>query len=157
MKKILLLIVLFVSLVVAAAGDIAYEVNSAGLTKVPSDVVVLDLNTEGDAVEDSTYVVYGPYAVTPAKGYAQYSGYQFYSGTLGGTTPTAAFAYQLSWSSDTADIEAGNWVTTDTLAATGSTDYVDLSSKSGKFIYFRVHNYDATYDTLGVLKILLKK
>lgn len=133
-------------------------VNTRGLTILPNDVYSLTLyDGVADTIEDSTLVTFGPYKLAVSKYEGMFAGYQFYSGALGGTTPTAAIAYQLTFSSDTADIISANWVTTDTLGATGATDYVDLSSKAAKYIYFRVHNYDATPDVMGKLEILFKK
>lgn len=133
-------------------------VNTGGLSFTPTDAKVIYLfDGTDDVIQDSTFVTFGPYSMSGARGNKMYKGYQFYAGALGGTTPEAGFAYQLSWSSDTADIIAANWVTTDTIPSAGTTDYVDLSSKSAKFIYFRVHNYDATYDTMGVLNVIMKK
>jgi hypothetical protein len=155
MKNILILLIALFAISVSADTTI---VNTSGLGIVPQNVSVIQLfDGVADTVEDSTFVTWGPYRMAADRNENAYKGYQFYSAAMTGTSPTAALAYQLTLSSDTADIVAGNWVTTDTLAETGSTDYVDLSSKSAKFIYFRYHNYDATSNVVGKLEIGLKK
>lgn len=151
MKKILFL--LLVTLAFASA-DTLY-VNTLGTSIAPGDVSYIELyDGVGDTVVDSNYIAFGPYKLAPAKGKDMYSGFQYFSAAGTGTT---AMAYQLAMSSTVTDTAAANWVTFDTIDASGSTKYVDLTSNSAKYIYFRVHNYSATSDIMGKLQVLFKE
>ena len=155
MKKIIILLVFVIAFIANADTTI---VNTVGLTIVPNNVVSLVLY-DGviDTIADGTKVTFGPYRLVADRNQDAYKGFQFYSGVLGGTTPGAILAYQLASTSDTGNIVSASWVDVDTLTSAGQTGYVDLSSKAAKFIYFRVHNYDATADVMGLLEILYKK
>jgi len=154
MKKIFL-IMLVAALYVSADTTI---VNTRGLNGTPSDINVVSIvDGVSDVIEDSTMVTYGPYRLFSGDNQPMYSGFQFISAGLGGTSPVAGVAYQLSATSTTTDTVAANWVYFDSLAETGSSIYVDLSSKAGKFVWFRVHNHDATYDTLRAITAVMKE
>ena len=151
MKKILIILI---ALFAIASADTLY-VNTIGTSIAPGDIQHIELyDGVGDTVVDSNYIAFGPYKMAPAKNKDMFSGFHYYSAAGTGTT---AIAYQLAMSSTVTDTAAGNWVTFDTIAATGSNEYVDLSSKAAKYIYFRVHNYSATSDIMGKLQILFKE
>lgn len=155
MKKVIIL--LFALVCIASAADTVI-VNTSGLTITPANVVSLTLfDGVADTIEDSSYTTFGPYRMVPDRYKKAYKGYQYYSGPIGGTTPLVNIAYLLSYSSDIADTIAANWVITDTLSATGSTGYIDLSSKAAKYIWFRFHNYGANSAFMGAEEILYKK
>jgi len=155
MKKIIILLVLALAFAVNADTTI---VNTAGLSITPNNIQLLELfDGTDDVIEDSSYVTFGPYRMCGDRNEKSYKGFQFYSDSLKGTSPVAAIAYQLAWSSDTRNIVPANWVTVDTLDAVGSTGYTDLSSKAGRYVYFRIHNYDATADTMGFVTLELRK
>jgi len=89
-----------------------------------------------------------------------YTGFQLYAGLIrdtSATTGSSAIAYQITMKKETSAILAANWVTFDTLAATGTTNFVDLSSKAGKYISFKIHNYNAIFDTLTNVSVGFKK
>ena len=155
MKKIITLLVFVIAFIANADTTI---VNTAGLTIVPDNVVSLVLY-DGviDTIADSTKVTFGPYRLAADRNQKMYDGFQFFSAAMGGTTPAAALAYQLSFSSDTGDIIANNWVTSDTLEATGTTAYISLDSMAAPYIYIRIHNYDATADVMGYFGLEFKK
>jgi len=155
MKKIFILFILSIAFISNADTTI---VNTSGLTITPSNVVALELfDGVTDTIADSTKVTFGPYRLVADRNQKMYDGFQFFSAAMGGITPTAALAYQLSFSSDTGDIIANNWVTSDTLGATGTTAYISLDSMAAPYIYIRIHNYNATADVMGYFGLEFKK
>lgn len=155
MKKLFLLLTVVLAFIANADTTI---VNTVGLNIVPNDIYQITLfDGVDDVIEDSNYVTFGPYRMCADRNEKSYKGFQFFSDSLKGTGPAAAIAYQLSWSSDTGNIVPANWVTSDTLDEGGATGYVDLSSKAGRYFYVRIHNYDATPDTMGFVVLEMQK
>lgn len=160
MKKILF--VLFTVLLASVSSFAATGVQAGdSATEKPADVVtfVLHNNTAGsiDTFSAGECTVYGPYSMTSATGTPMYKGFQVYAKAITGTTPTMDFAYQLIPTDKIADTLA-LWTSCDTLDGTGANAYVDLSSKAGVSIVFRVANYDDTESVIpNFLKVMFKK
>ena len=155
MKKMLILFVLVFAFLASADTTI---VNTSGLDYVPVNTKTIYLyDGTSDLIEDSTYVTFGPYAMSGARNNNMYKGFQLFSDSLKGTSPQAAFAYQLSWSSDTSNLIPANWSTVDTLPEGGTTNYFSLDTMAAPYIYYRIHNFDATYDTMGAVILIMEK
>jgi len=94
-----------------------------------------------DTIATTKMNVHGPFPLS-RNSMPMFKGFQFTCEAITGTTPTMAAAYCLAASAEIGDTSWVGFTYFDTIAAAGCTQWVDLSSKAGNFIYIIIDNYD---------------
>lgn len=149
-KYLILLVILFAGMAIFAADETTQAPANTVYDNsgTPNNMAFLQLydNTsqDHDTMATTTMVLHGPFALTKSTGEPMYKSFTVRHHPITGTSPTAAIAYQITYTSNIADTITGDFVTFDTLDATGGSKAVDLSGKAGRFVYFRIDNYDGT-------------
>jgi hypothetical protein len=117
-------------------------------SSMPLDIVqyMLFNNTENssDTIASVYTVTLGPYSLSPDGNTPMYKGFNYEFAGISGTTPGVSIEYQISNFTSVSKLITASWVPFDTIATTGTgcSGYIDLTGKAGKYIWFRVNNYD---------------
>jgi hypothetical protein len=168
MKKFLgLFLVLALAGFAFAANTTTAYVNSETASMAPNhspnDVVVLNLYTKASVASKDTFAtgdihIQGPFPLSSSNGTGMFGGLQVVGDVITGTTPVMAVDMQILPTGNIADTVA-NWTSLDTLGPTTATNhYHSLAAYSGKYILFRVNNYDNSASQIpGNLRILFRE
>jgi hypothetical protein len=164
MKKILAVMLLLVAFVAVGYGanETYVGVATGGVKIAPSNVKGYSLNTRNTASSIDTFATttrktYGPYPVVTSDNKGMASAFTVFADIITGTTPVAAFDYQLLPGKSASDA-VDNWTPVCTLGTAGVISTVDLTGKIGESIMFRVNNYDnSTTEIPGLLKVYIKE
>lgn len=166
MKKILSLALVLLAVMAAFGISVKTtypntETGALAPNHSPADIVVLDLYKKSTVATKDTFLttdihVSGPFPLSSSMKTGMFSGFQVVADAITGTSPTMALDFQVLPSASLADTSA--WTSTDTLSSTATNQYQSLSSFAGKYIVFRVNNYDNTQSEIpGNLRIIFKE
>lgn len=128
----------------------------------PSNVgSVINLMTSTSATNDTFATTvnktFGPYEVCPNSESPMYKSFMVKADAITGTTPTMQIFYQMTTGLSVTDT-ASTWNLIDTIGDVGECFSVDISTKVGKGIMFRVYNYDGTTCIMpNKLQVIFKK
>jgi len=149
MRKISIFLVLLFAFIAQSADFQILKTLTDSKKPVDVDTVIIMNNASnaGDTLATTEAVTIGPFALTSTSGGPMYKAMTIIASEITGTTPTMQLYYQLGASSAIADT-AAEWTLIDTLSATKGVFSVDLSAKAGRYIWFRIYNYDGTTCTI---------
>ena len=139
------------------------SVGAGAMNHSPNDVQVVKLHSPGngaahsiDTFATTDIATYGPYPLSSSNSTGMFKGFQVIGDPAAGTTPNFSIDYQLVPGLTLKDTVV-SWTPICTLNTAVNT-YVDLTSKSGKSIVFRLNKFglNAGY-VVGVLDILFRE
>ena len=164
MKKLFGLFVILSALCVFAADEVNYFNSGGDISMTPVDIKAVkiydsDVDTSMDTLATTEMNMHGPYPLTSHTGEPMYKGFSVIAQGISGTTPTMEVSYQITEGGSSTDTTAGaNWVHVDTLKATGSSAYVDVSSLAGKYLWLLIDNFDGTESQIPLdFSLMLKR